>query len=157
MINRYAARRIPIRSAVPAALFLCLLALASARAETLGVPSEPSQSTELRWKFTEGAELVYRMTMYNEMELPQGMGTSVTDLETTRRWEIIEIADNGPGLPERARAHLFEPFVGSRRAGGTGLGLPIAREIMRAHGGEISIARSDGDGTVIRLELPDQG
>ena len=70
---------------------------------------------------------------------------------------IIEITDNGPGLPERARAHLFEPFVGSTRAGGTGLGLPIAREIMHAHGGEISIARSDGDGTVIRLELPDQG
>ena len=70
---------------------------------------------------------------------------------------IIEIADNGPGLPERARAHLFEPFIGSTRAGSTGLGLPIAREILRAHGGEISIARSDGDGTVIRLELPDQG
>lgn len=70
---------------------------------------------------------------------------------------IIEIADNGPGLPERARAHLFEPFVGSTRAGGTGLGLPIAREIMHAHGGEISFARSDGGGAVIRLELPDQG
>ncbi len=70
---------------------------------------------------------------------------------------IIEIADNGPGLPERARAHLFEPFVGSTRAGGTGLGLPIAREIMRAHGGDISIARSDGNGTVIRLELPGEG
>ena len=68
---------------------------------------------------------------------------------------IIEVADNGPGLAERARAHLFEPFVGSTRAGGTGLGLPIAREIMNAHGGEISIARSDGNGTVIRLELPD--
>ena len=70
---------------------------------------------------------------------------------------IIEIADNGPGLPERALAHLFEPFVGSARAGGTGLGLPIAQEIMHAHGGEISVARSDGNGTVIRLELPDQG
>ncbi len=70
---------------------------------------------------------------------------------------IIEIADNGPGLPERARAHLFEPFVGSTRAGGTGLGLPIAREIMRAHGGDISIASSDGSGTVIRLELPGEG
>ena len=70
---------------------------------------------------------------------------------------IIEVADNGPGLAERARAHLFEPFVGSTRAGGTGLGLPIAREIMNAHGGEISIARSDGNGTVIRLKLPDAG
>lgn len=115
MINRYAARRIPIRSAVPAALFLCLLALASARAETLGVPSEPSQSTELRWKFTEGAELVYRMTMYNEMELPQGMGTSVTDLETTQRWEIIEIADNGDATirltTDRVRMSMQSPMA----------------------------------------------
>ena len=70
---------------------------------------------------------------------------------------IIEIADNGPGLSERALDHLFEPFVGSTRAGGSGLGLPIAREIMHAHGGEISIARSDSNGTVIRLELPDAG
>ena len=70
---------------------------------------------------------------------------------------VIEVSDTGPGLPERARNHLFEPFVGSTRAGGSGLGLPIAREIMRAHGGDISIARSDGSGTIIRLELPGQG
>ena len=70
---------------------------------------------------------------------------------------VIEITDNGPGLPPRAREHLFEPFVGSTRPGGSGLGLPIAREIMHAHGGEISIAKSDEDGTVIRLELTDEG
>lgn len=66
---------------------------------------------------------------------------------------VIEVADNGPGLAPRARDHLFEPFAGSTRSGGSGLGLPIAREIMHAHGGEISIARSDETGTVIRLEL----
>lgn len=70
---------------------------------------------------------------------------------------IIEIADNGPGMPERARDHLFEPFVGSARAGGTGLGLPIVREIMNAHGGDISIKQSDSSGTIIRLELPQEG
>ena len=70
---------------------------------------------------------------------------------------VIEVADNGPGLSPRAKDHLFEPFVGSARTGGSGLGLPIAREIMHAHGGEISIASSDESGTVIRLELPDEG
>ena len=69
---------------------------------------------------------------------------------------VVEMADDGPGLPPRAREHLFEPFAGSTRPGGSGLGLPIAREIMHAHGGEISIARSDETGTVIRLELPDE-
>ncbi len=70
---------------------------------------------------------------------------------------VIEVTDNGPGLSPRAKDHLFEPFAGSTRSGGSGLGLPIAREIMHAHGGEISIARSDETGTVIRLELPDEG
>ena len=89
------------------------------------------------------------------------MGGADGEVRIGAAWDngkaIIEIADNGPGLTERARAHLFEPFVGSTRAGGTGLGLPIAREIMRAHGGDISIASSDGSGTVIRLELPGEG
>jgi len=66
----------------------------------------------------------------------------------------IELADNGPGLPPRARERLFEPFAGSARPGGMGLGLAIARELMRAHGGDIRLVRSTGAGTVFRLELP---
>jgi signal transduction histidine kinase len=67
---------------------------------------------------------------------------------------MIEIADTGPGIAEAAREQLFEAFSGSTRPGGTGLGLAIAREIMRAHGGEIDLDRSDGDGTAFRLKLP---
>ncbi|MFP6745349.1 MAG: ATP-binding protein, partial [Alphaproteobacteria bacterium] len=69
---------------------------------------------------------------------------------------VAEVAHNGPGLATRVRDHLFQFFAGSARSGGSGLGLPIAREIMRAHGGEISIAKFDDSGTVIRLELPDE-
>ncbi|MFQ6017317.1 MAG: sensor histidine kinase [Kiloniellaceae bacterium] len=67
---------------------------------------------------------------------------------------IIEVADNGPGLSPRARDQLFQPFADSSRAGGTGLGLAIARELMRAHGGDIRLERSTGDGTCFRLVLP---
>ena len=67
---------------------------------------------------------------------------------------VIDIADTGPGMSQRARDHLFEPFAGSDRHSGTGLGLPIAREIMRAHGGDLSVAKSDATGTVLRLVLP---
>ena len=67
---------------------------------------------------------------------------------------VIEVADNGPGLLPRARERLFQPFAGSARPGGTGLGLAIARELMRAHGGEISLLRSTGEGTAFRLVLP---
>jgi signal transduction histidine kinase len=66
----------------------------------------------------------------------------------------IEIADDGPGLPPKARENLFRPFFGSARPGGSGLGLAIARELVRAHGGELTLASSTGAGTTFRLTLP---
>jgi hypothetical protein len=68
---------------------------------------------------------------------------------------VIEVSDTGPGFSERARAHLFEAFQGSTRAGGTGLGLAIAAELVRAHGGEIRLV--DGTiGATLRLTIPDR-
>ena len=69
-------------------------------------------------------------------------------------WVEIDIADNGPGLPPRARDKLFRPFEGSARAGGTGLGLAIARELVRGHGGDLSLIDSNQDGTWFRIVLP---
>ena len=66
----------------------------------------------------------------------------------------IDIVDDGPGLPPKARDNLFRPFFGSARPGGSGLGLAIARELMRAHGGELALVSSTGSGTVFRLTLP---
>lgn len=66
---------------------------------------------------------------------------------------IVEITDDGPGMPDKATEHLFQPFAGSAREGGTGLGLVIAREVVHAHGGDIALVRTGGDGTVFRLRL----
>jgi signal transduction histidine kinase len=66
----------------------------------------------------------------------------------------INVSDNGPGIPKRALERLFRPFEGSVRAGGTGLGLPIARELMRGHGGDLSLVRSGVSGTQFCLHLP---
>jgi signal transduction histidine kinase len=68
---------------------------------------------------------------------------------------VLQVADTGPGLPERARAHLFEPFQGSARRGGTGLGLAIAAEVVRAHGGEIQLV-SGTIGATFRIVIPDR-
>jgi signal transduction histidine kinase len=65
----------------------------------------------------------------------------------------IEVADDGPGLPPKARDNLFRPFAGSARPGGAGLGLAIAREILRAHGGDLVLGHSTAAGTVFRLHL----
>jgi len=70
---------------------------------------------------------------------------------------LIDIADDGPGLPARVRRSLFQPFSGSTRSGGTGLGLSIARDLMRGHGGDIELVRSGPDGTVFRLSLMADG
>jgi signal transduction histidine kinase len=67
---------------------------------------------------------------------------------------VLQVSDTGPGLPERARAHLFEPFQGARR-GGTGLGLVIAGELIRAHGGEIRLLEGTL-GATFRITIPDQ-
>jgi signal transduction histidine kinase len=66
----------------------------------------------------------------------------------------VEIGDDGPGLPPKARENLFRPFFGSARPGGSGLGLAIARELVRAHGGELTLVGSTGAGTTFRLTLP---
>ena len=68
---------------------------------------------------------------------------------------VFEIADTGPGIPTSVRDRMFEAFVDGGRSEGTGLGLAIARDLMRNHGGDIHLERSDPSGTVFRLRIPD--
>jgi signal transduction histidine kinase len=68
----------------------------------------------------------------------------------------IRVEDTGPGVPERARAHLFQAFQGAARPGGTGLGLAIAAELIRAHGGTIMLVDMAGPGAVFEIVIPDR-
>ena len=68
---------------------------------------------------------------------------------------VLEVSDTGPGVPEKARANLFKPFHATTRAGGTGLGLAIAAELVRAHGGEISLVPGT-IGATFRIVIPDR-
>jgi len=83
-----------------------------------------------------------------------GRGRIVAKLRREGSSDILRLADDGPGLPERARAHLFEPFAGSARRGGTGLGLAIARELAKGHGGDLTLVDTGPTGTVFDLSLP---
>lgn len=67
---------------------------------------------------------------------------------------VIEVRDSGPGVPERARAHLFKAFQSVARKGGTGLGLAIAAELINAHGGQIALVSNEG-GATFRVTIPD--
>lgn len=66
---------------------------------------------------------------------------------------VLRVTDNGPGVPERARANLFQAFRGSVTPGGTGLGLAIAAELVRLHGGTIALEPSE-IGAVFKVTLP---
>ncbi|MCJ7871676.1 HAMP domain-containing sensor histidine kinase [Marinovum sp. 2_MG-2023] len=67
---------------------------------------------------------------------------------------LIRVTDTGPGLPPRAKEHLFKAFQGGVRKGGSGLGLAIAAELIRGHGGTMELKRSDDTGTVFEICLP---
>ena len=68
---------------------------------------------------------------------------------------VIEVSDTGPGVSEKARAHMFQAFQGSTRAGGTGLGLAIAAELVRAHGGDIRLVPGT-IGATFSITIPDR-
>ncbi len=83
-----------------------------------------------------------------------GADSITVSAETRGDGVEIDLADDGPGLPPRAREKLFQPFEGSARAGGTGLGLAIARELARGHGGDLALLSTGPDGTAFRLTIP---
>ena len=66
----------------------------------------------------------------------------------------LTVADNGPGIPPEIQDRLFEPFVTHGKAGGTGLGMAIVRNIVTAHGGTITFETKPGKGTKFAIALP---
>ncbi|MEQ8255727.1 MULTISPECIES: sensor histidine kinase [Roseovarius] len=81
---------------------------------------------------------------------------AISGQETSEAW-LIRVSDTGPGLPPKARDHLFQPFHGGATKGGTGLGLSIAAELIRGHGGTLELESTDETGTVFCVSLPRGG
>ncbi|HEV2765308.1 MAG TPA: ATP-binding protein, partial [Pyrinomonadaceae bacterium] len=91
--------------------------------------------------------------------MPEGGELSVRTCHDERAGEVVvEIADDGPGIPAEVRAHVFDPFYTTKPAGaGTGLGLAVCHRIVSAHGGRIDIRPNNGRGTSVRVALPVRG
>ena len=75
------------------------------------------------------------------------------------RWLVVSVDDDGPGIPEEKREEVFRPFLRlddarNQDASGTGLGLSIARDIARAHGGDVTLSDSEMGGVKATLRLP---
>ncbi len=71
------------------------------------------------------------------------------------RTTVIDLTDNGPGIPQKAKENLFQAFQGGVRKGGTGLGLAISAELVRAHHGRLQLLEAEA-GAAFRIEIPDR-
>ncbi|XSG81638.1 MAG: sensor histidine kinase [Methyloligella sp. ZOD6] len=150
----------PVRSKFP------LSALADEIAESLNLPREGK--IDWRVEIEEGLKVdadydqLYRILnnlVSNAVQALENAGGEEKGEIVMRGWRenggtAIEIADNGPGVPQKAKAHLFEAFQSVARKGGTGLGLTIAAELAQAHGGEIALVEVE-QGAIFRLTIPD--
>jgi signal transduction histidine kinase len=93
----------------------------------------------------------------NAVQALDGRAGSAVTVSAERRngVVVIDLADNGGGIPEESLKQLFEPFARKGRTGGTGLGLAIARELARGHGGDVVLLRTGPEGTTFRITIPD--
>jgi two-component system, OmpR family, phosphate regulon sensor histidine kinase PhoR len=92
---------------------------------------------------------------------PRGGSVTVRTFEDAGH-VVVEVADTGIGVPFDELAHLTEPWFRARNAtasgiGGDGLGLALVRDVVEAHGGQVSLTSVDGSGTTVRLLLPAAG
>jgi signal transduction histidine kinase len=83
--------------------------------------------------------------------------TRLNHKETGETKVEILVADNGNGIPEKIRDKIFQPFFTTKPAGqGTGLGLSMSFDIIKAHGGDIRVETKEGEGSEFIIQLPKQ-
>jgi len=98
-------------------------------------------------------QLVFQNVLINAAQAMDGAGSVTATFAAADGRCRLSIADAGPGMPPDVREHAFEPFF-TTKSRGTGLGLPLAKRIVDAHGGEIVIDVPATGGTVVTVELP---
>jgi|KBSSwiStaDraftv2_1062776.scaffolds.fasta_scaffold22240_5 PAS domain S-box-containing protein len=89
----------------------------------------------------------------NAAQAMAGHGTIDVSTTSDGGFGIVRVHDSGPGMPDAVRERAFEPFFTTKHRG-TGLGLPIARRIAQAHGGDVSVECPAAGGTAVIVRLP---
>jgi signal transduction histidine kinase len=81
--------------------------------------------------------------------------TANSQLPTAKDQLLITVKDNGSGIPETIKDKIFQPFFTTKPTGqGTGLGLSLSYDIVKAHGGELKLESQEGEGTKFIIVLP---
>jgi signal transduction histidine kinase len=152
----------------PQRKFICLAPLVSeacdaaveARIAPIDIALDIKVTDELQ--VDADSEQLYRMVLNlirNSVEalVERGCAGKITvSAERHGQRVRIDVADDGPGIPSAVHGRLFQPFATAARSGGSGLGLAIARDLARAHGGDIVLTQTGDGGTIFRIEIPDR-
>jgi len=92
-----------------------------------------------------------------ERQKVEGIGYEPTVTLASKKFGdrvLISVADNGDGVPKNIVDKIFQPFFTTKPTGqGTGLGLSLAYDIVKAHGGEIKVETEEGKGTIFNMQL----
>ncbi len=149
---------------------LVLFGVANDVSELLGLENNP----DITWKneidpaleITADPEQLFRIlmnlcrnacqAMQDMAALPDNSRSHLLKLGAHVNKETVEIrvSDTGPGIPDRVQEKMFSAFQASTKAGGTGLGLVIASELVHAHGGTIGVEASSKKGTTFLISIP---
>ena len=87
-------------------------------------------------------------------EQSDGTVNITTEIDEKREFVHVRVTDNGPGIPEETLPDIFNLFVSTKGAKGTGLGLTVSQKILREHGGDISVESTATHGTCFTLSFP---
>ncbi len=152
--------------AAPRRELIALRGLVEDVGEGLGLPREDiGWRVEIDQDFRVDADPDHMVRILNNLcrnavQAIEGQGPGVIgEIVVAARREgnraVIEVRDTGPGVPDFARARLFQAFSSTARKGGSGLGLAIAAELIRAHGGTIALLDT-ARGAAFRIVIPDR-
>jgi len=140
-----------------------LVARAEERFSTLHPETRLAKAVPGTLPELEGDPMLLRRALDNLLDNAVKYGRATSPPELRAQAEpgnvVVEVVDHGPGLPDADLEHAFVPFwradrSRTRETGGVGLGLPLARRICRAHGGDLTLHTTPGGGLTARMRLP---
>jgi signal transduction histidine kinase len=124
-----------------------------------GVSVEREYEEDLPTTWANAGELnqVWTNIIDNAVDAMEGHGKLKVKTSWEQNYVLVEIIDDGPGIPREVKDRIFEPFFTTKDVGeGTGLGLDIVRRVVVGHGGEIRVDSKPGE-TTFKVRLPTNG